>query len=73
MMMRTLVDLGKAELDALNRLAEQQNVSRAALIRTAVSDYLGRHANEKRNDAFGLWQQNGVDGLTFQEEIRGEW
>jgi metal-responsive CopG/Arc/MetJ family transcriptional regulator len=71
--MRTLVDIGDEELRALDKLAEAEKVSRASLIRAAVRDYLGRNAKEKRTAAFGLWSDNAVDGLKFQEEMRSEW
>ncbi|OHV75994.1 CopG family transcriptional regulator [Rhizobium sp. LCM 4573] len=71
--MRTLVDLGEADLEALDRLAKEENVSRASLIRAAVREYLRRNAKEKQAEAFGLWGTSGIDGLKFQEEIRGEW
>lgn len=71
--MRTLVDIGEADLEALDRLAREENVSRASLIRAAVRDYLRQNAKEKQAEAFGLWGEGGIDGLKFQEEIRGEW
>jgi metal-responsive CopG/Arc/MetJ family transcriptional regulator len=71
--MRTLVDIDDAELEALDRLAKQENVSRASLIRAAVRDYLGHTLKQKQAAAFGLWGESGVDGLKFQEEVRGEW
>ncbi|KKX28191.1 CopG family transcriptional regulator [Rhizobium sp. LC145] len=71
--MRTLIDIGEADLEALDRLAREENVSRASLIRAAVRDYLRRNAKEKQAEAFGLWGEGGIDGLKFQEEIRGEW
>jgi predicted transcriptional regulator len=71
--MRTLVDLADAQLEALDQLARQQDRSRASLIREAVADYLGRHCSEREDEAFGLWRNDAVDGLAFQERIRGEW
>ena len=38
--MRTLVDLVESQVEALDRLAKQQERSRASLIRAAVDDYL---------------------------------
>jgi hypothetical protein len=43
------------------------------VIREAVSDYLQRRAVETDKDAFGLWGQQNVDGLAYQEKIRQEW
>jgi predicted transcriptional regulator len=71
--MRTLVDIGDAELKALDHLAKAGKVSRAALIRKAVSDYLDRNNREKEAEAFGLWEDEAIDGLVYQEKIRSEW
>ena len=71
--MRTLVDIGEVELEALDRIAKEGNVSRASLIRTAIGDYLARNIKERQSGAFGLWKQSPVDGLKFQDEIRSEW
>ena len=71
--MRTLVDLVESQVAALDRLAKRQDRSRAALIREAVDDYLGRHSLAREDDAFGSWGKDAVDGLAFQERARGEW
>ena len=71
--MRTLIDIGEAELRALDRMAKAENVSRAALVRKAVSDFLDRHKRDSETEAFGLWGDRAVDGLTYQEEVRSEW
>ena len=71
--MRTLVDIGEAELEALDRLAKEENVSRASVIRSAIGDYLARNVKDRQSAAFGLWKQDPVDGLKFQTEIRSEW
>jgi predicted DNA-binding ribbon-helix-helix protein len=39
---RTLVDLERADLDALRALAKRRGVAVAALIRRAIAQYLGR-------------------------------
>jgi predicted transcriptional regulator len=74
--MRTLVDLVPSQVEALDRLAKRRERSRAALIREAVDDYLGRHGRDGAEAGFGLWREAGapaVDGLEFQERARGEW
>lgn len=72
-MMRTLVDIDDDDLKALNDLAATKNVSRASLIRKAVSAFLEQSSVDDRSQAFGLWGNRKVDGLAYQEEIRGEW
>jgi predicted transcriptional regulator len=71
--MRTLVDIGDAELRALDHLAKAKKVSRASLIRKAVGDLLDRNNRETEVEAFGLWGDRAIDGLDYQETIRSEW
>ncbi|GLS29858.1 Ribbon-helix-helix protein, copG family [Mesorhizobium albiziae] len=71
--MRALVDIDESQILELDRLARKQKQSRAALIREAVADYLGKQAQETTESAFGLWGKRKVDGLAYQEKIRGEW
>ena len=53
--MRTLVDLGEAQIEALDELSKKEKRSRAALIRQAIDDYLAKRRSKKESDAFGLW------------------
>ena len=71
--MRTIVDLTDEQVEALARLGEQQDLSRAALVRAAVDDYLAKHTGEGWQQAFGLWRERGVDGLDYQQALRDEW
>jgi len=71
--MRTLVDLGDTQLQALDELSKKEKRSRAALIRRAIDDYLAKQRDQQESDAFGLWGKRKVDGLAYQEKVRGEW
>ena len=71
--MRTLVDLGDARIKALDELARIEKLSRAAVIRQAVDDYLAKRRTKQQEDAFGLWGDRKLDGLAYQEKLRGEW
>jgi len=71
--MRTLVDIGDSQVEALDELAKAEKKSRAALIRQAIDDYLARHHAKRREDAFGLWGRHKVDGLAYQRKVRSEW
>jgi metal-responsive CopG/Arc/MetJ family transcriptional regulator len=71
--MRTLVDLGDTQLQALDELSKKEKRPRAALIRQAIDDYLGKRRDQQQGDAFGLWGKRKVDGLAYQEKVRGEW
>jgi predicted transcriptional regulator len=71
--MRILVDIGEKQIHALDTLSKGVRRSRAALIRDAVGDYLARHRAQQPADAFGLWDDGKIDGLAYQEQLRGEW
>ena len=46
--MRTLVDLGDSQIQALDELSKKDKRSRAALIRQAIDDYLAkRHSKQE--------------------------
>ncbi|PKA40208.1 CopG family transcriptional regulator [Rhizobium sullae] len=71
--MRTLIDIGEAELKALDEMAKSENVSRASLVRKAVNDFLARHERIRQDEAFGLWGDRKIDGLEYQDKVRNEW
>jgi metal-responsive CopG/Arc/MetJ family transcriptional regulator len=71
--MRTLVDLTDRQVAALDELSKREERSRAALIRQAIDDYLARRRSNQESDAFGLWGERKVDGLTYQKRVRSEW
>ncbi|HZY64093.1 MAG TPA: CopG family transcriptional regulator [Edaphobacter sp.] len=70
--MRTLVDIPEDELEQLTSLSRSRKVSRAELIRQAVSDFLSEN-KAGLDDSFGLWKKRPVDGVEYQERLRGEW
>ena len=73
-MRRALVGIPESDLQSLDALSQAQHVSRAELIRQAVSMYLAQFKPaEDANEAFGLWKEAGVDGLVFQNQMRDEW
>ena len=71
--MRTLVDLGASQIEALDELSKKEKRSRAALIRQAIDDYLAKRRSKHEGDAFGLWGRRKVDGLVYQKKVRSEW
>jgi metal-responsive CopG/Arc/MetJ family transcriptional regulator len=70
--MRTLVDLPEEELKQLTVLSRTRKVSRAELIRQAVSGYLEQNRVGMKG-SFGLWKKRDEDGIAYQERLRGEW
>ena len=74
--MRTLVDIPDDQIAELAKIAEAENVSRAALVRRAIADLLkARRANKSDaiDAALGLWSDREEDGLAYQERLRSEW
>jgi hypothetical protein len=70
--MRTLVDIPEGELEQLTVLSRSRNVSRAELIRQAVSGFLSEN-KAGLESSFGLWKKRAVDGVKYQEQLRREW
>jgi metal-responsive CopG/Arc/MetJ family transcriptional regulator len=74
--MRTLVDIPDDQIAELTELAEREKVSRAALVRRAISELLAsrrRNGDDPIAAAFGLWSDMEEDGLAYQERLRSEW
>lgn len=77
--MRTLVDIPDEDLSLLNRLSKTRRLSRAQLVRTAISSYLHSQADDLTAPAFGLWTHDAKakkapeDGLAYQDRMRREW
>jgi len=71
--LQTLVELLDTELEALDRLAQKENVSRSVLIERAIHAFLQKSDKQTRAEGFGLWGDRVVDGLDFQQKVRGEW
>lgn len=71
--MRTIVDIGEDDLNALDQLAKRERLSRAALVRQAVADLLARKRQLDAADAFRLWRSEPVDGLKYRQQFRSEW
>jgi len=71
--MRTLVELPDEQIEPLEALAKQMQLSRADLIQRAVADYLQRYQSVDGDAAFGLWRERQEDGLAYQERMRSDW
>lgn len=74
--MRTIVDIPESDLKALKREQQKRHVSRAELVREAISQYLATNAqsaDRSKRVAFGLWRSRGEDGLSYQERLRSDW
>ncbi len=71
--MRTLVDIEDTAIEQLDNLAARSKQSRAALIRQAISEFLGKGRSQAAADAFGLWGKQKIDGLAYERKVRAEW
>jgi len=70
--MRVLVDIPERQIKALEALGRAEKVSRAEIIRQAISAYLDKK-KPATSPAFGIWREREVDGLEYQEQVRSEW
>ena len=77
-LVRTVVSLDDEQRAWLDRQAALRHVSRASLIRRAVSEFRMREQcgssasfQEVLKQTVGIWQ--GGDGLEYQERLRKEW
>ena len=71
--MRTLIDIPPDQIEAIAALCARVKQSRAAIVRTAIAEYLVKRKVIDHDDAFGLWGAETEDGLAFQEKARAEW
>lgn len=71
--MRTVIDVPEELIESLDQVGGSEQRSRAALIREAIMEFLKQKSATSAEVAFGIWKQRGVDGLSYQEEMRSEW
>lgn len=71
--MRTIIDLPEAQLEALAAWCGREGVSRAEAIRRAVAALLQDARVHMAPAAFGLWRAKPVDGLAYEAAQRAEW
>ncbi|MFM5950048.1 MAG: ribbon-helix-helix protein, CopG family [Novosphingobium sp.] len=74
-MARFLVDIPEEDVARLDALAKTEGKSRAAVLREAVANYIAAESQQGFEKYFGLWERHGstVDGLEYEERLRGEW
>lgn len=74
--MRTIVDLPDEQIEALRRLCERENISRAEAIRRAVAQFL-RETDERERafrESFGAWKEKEMpDAVEYVRTLREEW
>ena len=78
-MTRILADLPDEDIRWLDRRAEQQGKSRAAVLREAVANYRSEAPAQGDLDwldaGFGLWKRHGIeiDPHEYERKRRAEW
>ena len=73
MIMRTIIEIPEKQLERMKPVLQSEGISRAELIRRAISEYLKHYQQTDEFSAFGLWSDNPKDGLKYQDELRSEW
>ena len=73
--MRTIVDIPDIQVKALNQLSKKKRVSKAEIIRQALTNYLTQYLEIRKSfkDSFGLWKDKNIDGIEYQKKLRNEW
>jgi hypothetical protein len=78
---RTIVDIPKEQIKALDSYAKAKGMSRAAVVREAVATYLPEKKNKKRD--LNYWRKHpsfgsekmpkGFDSVEYVRKLRAEW
>ena len=71
--MRTIVNLPEDQIAALAEVCRREGLSRTEAVRRAVADYLVARQTIGREEVFGIWRGRGIDGLDYEQTLRGEW
>ena len=71
--MRTIVEIPEEQLAQLAEICRREGISRAEAIRRAVGVYTRGQVSHGLRDAFGIWKKRALDGLLYEDQIRGEW
>ena len=74
-MTRILADLPEDDIKWLDRVAEEQGKSRAAILREAVSAYRAEAATDGIEKYFGIWKDRSDigDSVEWQRRERASW
>jgi metal-responsive CopG/Arc/MetJ family transcriptional regulator len=80
--MRSIIDIPEEINVELNLQAKSAGISRAELVRRAITAYLSNTPKAPNIEAaFGLWKKQKtmarspkmIDGLDYQNQLRSEW
>lgn len=70
--MRTLIDIPEPQLSKLTAISKARKLSRAEVIRQAITTYIAAQPVRPEDVAFGVWD-DGKDGVEYQRRLRDEW
>ncbi len=72
--MRTIVDIPVSDIAVLDAISQERRVSRAAVIREAVSRVVRERQDEAWRSAIGSWKGKfDEDSVDYVRRIRAEW
>jgi metal-responsive CopG/Arc/MetJ family transcriptional regulator len=71
--MRTIIEIHAAQLEALDDVCRRDSISRAEAIRRAIDAMIASEAPARAKQAFGMWRGRGIDGVKYQAALRREW
>ncbi len=73
--MRALIDIPQHDLDLLDSIGKSEKVSRAELVRRAISAFLVQEKERGSgiDAAFGSWSDMQEDSQVYLDRLRSEW
>ncbi len=73
-MAKTLVDIPQELIEQLDSIGKSKHLSRAYLIRSAISAWLDQQVQSVPASAFGILKNISVgDSVEWQRKMRDEW
>ena len=72
--MRAIVDLKEKQLEELNKICEQNKITRSEAIRNAIDWFASANLPQNSSkEAFGIWKDRKIDSLEYVDQLREEW
>ena len=75
--MRTIVDLPKSQIAALDIYRKAQKISRAEAVRRAIAAFIPKRPKTKeewmKHPAFGSWNGGKIDAVKYIKDLRSDW
>ena len=71
--MRTILEIPKEKVMALDMVCRTEKISRAELVRRAIDKYLLDMPKARRDASFVIWKSKKIDSLKYEKSLRDEW